>query len=81
MPLYEFECKSCENIFEDLVFSDENPACPKCHSEKTEKLISRPCRNRNACASLGGDQASATTSSTSSSCAGCSGGSCATCGS
>lgn len=80
MPLYEFHCSDCNTQFEELVFShDELPACPKCGSTKTEKLISRPCRNRKGGS---GTEIPTMTGQTSSGggCAGCSGGSCATCG-
>ncbi len=77
MPLFEFQCKNCENIFEDLVLSNEIPKCPQCQSEKTEKLISRPCRNKGA----GGSDNDVSTSSSSSACGSCRGGSCSTCGS
>jgi putative FmdB family regulatory protein len=43
MPIYEFKCKKCGNIFEFLCFhSDEkeNPACPSCGGKKSEKLLS-----------------------------------------
>ncbi len=49
MPLYEFHCLDCDTQFEELVFSQtELPSCPHCSSPKTEKLISRPCRNKNS---------------------------------
>lgn len=80
MPLYEFHCLNCDAQFEELVFSQtELPPCPNCSSRKTEKLISRPCRNRQS----GGsniDIPSMSSQPSSSGCAGCSGGSCATCG-
>ena len=41
MPIYEYKCSDCDNEFEELVFSqDELPPCPKCQSEKVEKLMS-----------------------------------------
>ncbi|BDQ37454.1 hypothetical protein SYK_18140 [Pseudodesulfovibrio nedwellii] len=41
MPIYEYICKECDNEFEELVFSqDATVVCPKCGSEKTEKLMS-----------------------------------------
>lgn len=80
MPLYEFHCANCGTQFEELVFShDELPPCPKCGNEKTEKLISRPCRNRKS--GFGADIPSMSGQpSSGGGCAGCSGGSCATCG-
>lgn len=40
MPLYEYKCIECRHEFEELVFGDKKPPCPKCKSEKTEKKIS-----------------------------------------
>jgi len=41
MPIYEYTCCDCKNEFEELVFSqDETPSCPKCGSDKVEKLMS-----------------------------------------
>ncbi|MCD4716597.1 MAG: zinc ribbon domain-containing protein [Desulfobacterales bacterium] len=44
MPIYEFKCKKCGNVFEFLCFrsSDEDTAtCPSCGGNKTEKLLSK----------------------------------------
>ncbi len=41
MPIYEYQCKDCEHIFEKLVLrSDESVVCPACDSKETTKLIS-----------------------------------------
>lgn len=42
MPIYEFECKKCQNRFERLMFAGDKdaPDCPKCGSRKTSKLMS-----------------------------------------
>ena len=43
MPIYEFKCLKCNEYFEVLVTrSDENVemACPKCHSEEFERVLS-----------------------------------------
>ena len=43
MPIYEFECKSCKEIFEKIISIREdssNIRCPKC-SKLAKKLISR----------------------------------------
>ena len=76
MPIYEYHCKSCLRDFEELVFGDELPACPHCHSANTEKLVSRPC----ACRHGSGDEDLGGGASSGGGCSGCSGGSCATCG-
>jgi len=52
MPLYEYECQSCEHVFEELVRGDEKIACPKCHSGKLEKLFSVPARPQTAASDL-----------------------------
>ena len=43
MPIYEFRCKNCGNIFEYLCFksSDRDQAlCPKCGHKKSDLLMS-----------------------------------------
>lgn len=43
MPIYEYRCKDCGRVFEDLILkaSDENDVkCPSCGSHQTEKLMS-----------------------------------------
>ena len=76
MPIYEYKCRSCGHSFEELVFGDPLPECPKCHSEETEKLISRcSCR-------LGGSSSaidSAPAAPSGGGCSGCAGGNCASC--
>lgn len=52
MPIYEYQCKSCDYCFERLVFAaDESSSvkCPKCDSGQVEKLMS--CTN-----ALGGEK-------------------------
>jgi putative FmdB family regulatory protein len=40
MPIYEYKCNGCKNVFEEFMhLGSENPSCPKCSSQ-TEKLIS-----------------------------------------
>ena len=77
MPIYEYHCKKCNATFEELVFGDETPSCPKCKSMETEKLISR-C----ACHFGGSDGGSFDLPSAPAGggCAGCSGGNCSSCG-
>ncbi|NPB09132.1 MAG: zinc ribbon domain-containing protein [Thermodesulfobacteria bacterium] len=43
MPIYEFLCKDCRSIFEQLCFSSrdvETVRCPRCGSKKVSKLLS-----------------------------------------
>jgi len=41
MPIYEYECNECGNIFEEIVFgSEEAITCPKCESGTIKKLMS-----------------------------------------
>ncbi|WP_038055459.1 FmdB family zinc ribbon protein [Thermodesulfobacterium hydrogeniphilum] len=67
MPIYEFQCEECGEIFEELIFGNdfEGIVCKKCKSPKVKKLISRTSPK--------------TSSGSGSSCSGCKGGSCSTC--
>lgn len=47
MPLYDFECKKCKKLFDDMFstynhYLDAKPKmkCPHCKSKRIEKLIS-----------------------------------------
>ena len=42
MPIYEYQCESCDNIFEKLVFKGEDEAvdCPSCGGKKVKRLLS-----------------------------------------
>ena len=42
MPLYEYNCPSCETQFELLIRGGEEPHCPECESTCLEKLLSAP---------------------------------------
>ncbi|MCC9643734.1 zinc ribbon domain-containing protein [Rhodopirellula sp. JC740] len=43
MPLYEYECKSCDDVVEILVRSpDEDVACPKCENSELTRVLSVP---------------------------------------
>ena len=76
MPLYEYRCPKCACEFEELVFGQDTPPCPKCGCAETDKLMSA-CRHKSGGES--GDYAASAPSSSSGGCAGCSGGSCASC--
>jgi putative FmdB family regulatory protein len=44
MPIFEFRCLECNNVFEKLfVNSDEEVDidCPECHSRSFERVVSR----------------------------------------
>ena len=40
MPVYEYACRKCGHEFEELVFGEEKPPCPKCKSTQLEKKFS-----------------------------------------
>lgn len=43
MPIYEYICERCNNLFEEFEFSshsDEKAACPKCGSTETKRVLS-----------------------------------------
>ena len=44
MPLYDYQCKGCQTVFEvRATFTEKEaglqPACPQCHSKKTRQLL------------------------------------------
>jgi len=42
MPIYEYKCKECDKVFEQLMrsSSDQPDACPKCGGRKLVKQFS-----------------------------------------
>ncbi len=43
MPLYEYECKTCDQVIELLMRSaNEKPICPDCGEAKLERVLSVP---------------------------------------
>jgi putative FmdB family regulatory protein len=72
MPIFEFRCQSCGHEFEKLVFGSDAVACPACHQENVDKLMS-------ACSAKVGYKFTATSNPKGASCSGCSSGSCSTC--
>ena len=42
MPIYEYQCKACGYIFEEMQSFNDKPIkkCPECKKNKVEKLIS-----------------------------------------
>jgi putative FmdB family regulatory protein len=37
MPIYEYECRTCGERFEALLFGNEKAACPTCEGADLEK--------------------------------------------
>jgi len=55
MPIYEFRCDACQQVFEHLTLSRQEAAeirCPSCGAEELSRVMS-------SCASVMGDSASA----------------------
>ncbi len=46
MPIFDYECQNCGNIFEELVRSSSTPdsdiKCPKCGDNNSRKKLSAP---------------------------------------
>ncbi len=44
MPIYEYQCDSCEHVFDVLQKINEDPLtyCPECGAPKLRKLLSAP---------------------------------------
>ena len=41
MPIFEYNCRSCDQRFETIVLSArEKITCPKCHSKNVDKQMS-----------------------------------------
>ena len=40
MPIFEYRCEECGHKFEAILFGEQTPECPKCHTEKLEKQLS-----------------------------------------
>ena len=43
MPIYEFRCLECNNVFEKLFFNSDEEielSCPACKSESLERVVS-----------------------------------------
>jgi len=55
MPLYEYQCKKCEQKFEALVSfknADNSVKCPNCDSDETSRLLSTfACKGNNVSSS------------------------------
>ena len=54
MPIYEFRCKKCKNIFESLIFSsmeEKKLSCPECGTKKPQKVMSVFAGGKSNCSS------------------------------
>ena len=42
MPIYEYQCKNCNYVFEELVFTSEDKSikCPQCGGNEIKRLLS-----------------------------------------
>jgi len=62
MPIYEYECRKCEERFEVLQKADETNdqvCCPKCGADKPERLLSAFCSVGSKGASQGASHSAA----------------------
>lgn len=41
MPIYEYQCCDCEDSFEVFVRNGESVECPRCHSARLTRQLSR----------------------------------------
>ena len=73
MPVYEYQCATCEHVFEELVSMGGGTlvACPQCASTGVNKLLSRIQRTR-----VGGDMPAPSFGAAPRSGGGCCGGGC-----
>ncbi len=55
MPIYEYKCNECGQVFEELVSasSTESPKCADCKSPDTVKLLSACCKSASASSGSG----------------------------
>jgi putative FmdB family regulatory protein len=40
MPIFEYRCQECGHKFEAILFGEQKPECPKCHTAKLEQQLS-----------------------------------------
>jgi putative FmdB family regulatory protein len=56
MPIYEYECRSCNERFEvvqKMSEGNEGVCCPKCDADKPERVLSAFCSTSSKGASSG----------------------------
>jgi len=67
MPIYEFRCDKCGNVFEQLIFpsdEQENVICPSCGERDTRRLMSSfSCGSSSSSEGLGSGLSSGCSSS------------------
>lgn len=51
MPIFEYLCESCGHKFEAILFGEQKPECPKCHTANLEKQLSTFAVNAKSSAS------------------------------
>ncbi len=39
MPLFDFQCRSCQQVFEVLIRTSETPVCPHCGSDQLDRQV------------------------------------------
>jgi putative FmdB family regulatory protein len=52
MPIYEYECKTCGNEFEQLIRGDEKAQCPSCGKRRLAKKFSVPAAHSSSTSEL-----------------------------
>jgi len=40
MPIFEYRCQACGYWFEAILFGQQKPECPNCHTTKLEQQLS-----------------------------------------
>jgi putative FmdB family regulatory protein len=40
VPIFEYLCEGCGHKFEAILFGDQKPECPACHTSKLEQQLS-----------------------------------------
>jgi len=40
MPIFEYRCEECGHRFEAILFGEQRPECPKCHTARLERQLS-----------------------------------------
>jgi putative FmdB family regulatory protein len=41
MPIFDYRCAECGHTFELIVQTSTVPECPRCHTQRLDKLLSR----------------------------------------